>query len=202
MTIASVQLIRKAVLLLVVLGGVVLFAIGTCTYDHDRSVHMFVKWTGLSAMVVCVLGRTWCALYIGGRKIDDLVTVGPYSVVRNPLYWFSVLGTAGAGAQFGSILSALAFAAISLTVFRVVVAQEEKLLLMRHGQAFADYAALVPRFLPDPRLWKDMPLLTVRPGNVVRTFGDALLLMLFLPVSELFERLQLSGALPVLLRLP
>lgn len=202
MTIASVQLIRKAVLLLVVLGALVLFAIGTCTYAHEGSMHEIVKWTGVSAMIVCVLGRTSCALYIGGRKIDDLVTARPYSVVRNPLYWFSVLGAAGAGAQFGSILSAFAFAAISLTVFRVVVAQEEKLLLKRHGQAFADYVALVPRFLPDPRLWRDTPVLTVRPCNVVRTFGDALFLMLILPVSEFCEHLQNSGVVPVLVRLP
>lgn len=202
MTIASVQLIRKAILLLVVLCAIVLFAVGTCVYDHGHSMHHVIKWTGVFAMVVCVLGRTWCSLYIGGRKIQDLVTAGPYSVVRNPLYLFSVLGAAGAGAQFGSILSGLFFGAVTLGVFRIVVGPEEKVMLRRHGKAFEDYRARVPRFLPDPRLWRDVPILTVRPRNVIETFGDALLLMLLLPMSEFFEHLQHSGMLPVLILLP
>lgn len=202
MTIASVQLIRKAILLFVVLCALALFAVGTCTYDHDRSMHEFVKWTGVFAMGVCILGRTWCALYIGGRKIEELVTAGPYSVSRNPLYSFSVIGAAGAGAQFGSVLSGLLFGGIALAVFRAVVVQEEKLLLRRHGKAFEDYMAQVPRFLPDIRLWRDANMLMAPPRNVTRTFGDALLLIMFLPLSEVFERLQNAGIVPVLVHLP
>jgi protein-S-isoprenylcysteine O-methyltransferase Ste14 len=41
------------------------------------------------------------------RKIEELVTVGPYSVMRNPLYFFFILGGIGVGAQSGSVVVAL-----------------------------------------------------------------------------------------------
>ena len=46
---------------------------------------------------------TWSSLYIAGRKGRELVTVGPYSTCRNPLYFFSIVGAAGMGAQSGSL---------------------------------------------------------------------------------------------------
>jgi protein-S-isoprenylcysteine O-methyltransferase Ste14 len=57
------------------------------------------------------LGRTWCSLDISGRKKRELVTVGPYALVRNPLYIFTLLEAFGIGAQSGSMLSAGWFAA-------------------------------------------------------------------------------------------
>src|SRR5690606_40050349 len=59
-------------------------------------------------IVVCVIGRTWSSIYIAGHKVQTLVMDGPYSISRNPLYVFSIIGAAGAGAQLGSIVLALA----------------------------------------------------------------------------------------------
>ena len=76
--------------------------------------HALIEIAGLVLILVCILGRTWCTLYIGGLKKRELVTAGPYSVVRNPLYVFTSIGTAGIGAQTGSSLVAILFAAGSL----------------------------------------------------------------------------------------
>jgi hypothetical protein len=45
-------------------------------------------------------------------------------------------------------------------------------------------------------------MLMVLPPKVLRTFGDALFLLLSVPVAEFFEQLQNAGKLPVLLHLP
>lgn len=202
MTIADVQNVRKLVLGIAMLIGVMVFAVTTSRDQSGPASHEAIEWIGIVAIVICILGRTWCSLYIGGRKIVQFVTDGPYSVSRNPLYFFSILGAAGAGAQLGSLVSAVLFGTLAWLVFHVVVLKEETVLAERYGVAYASYRATVPRFLPNPRLWRDAPTLTVMPAKVLGTFADAMLFLLAVPIAESFELLQNLGLLPVLLRLP
>jgi protein-S-isoprenylcysteine O-methyltransferase Ste14 len=202
MTIADVQIVRKIVLGVAILLAVTMFAVTNSHLDAANSTHEMIEWAGIVAIMVCILGRTWTSLYIAGRKIEQLVTVGPYSVMRNPLYFFSILGAAGAGAQLGSIVAGLLFGALAWVVFYVVALQEERLLAQRYGGPFEEYMATVPRFLPNPLLWRDVPVLTIVPPKILRTFADAMVFLLAVPVAEGFEKLQNIGVLPVLLRLP
>jgi protein-S-isoprenylcysteine O-methyltransferase Ste14 len=202
MQIHTVQLVRKAVLLVAILLGILVFAFTDTVAPSGELMHETVEWIGIVLIVVCILGRTWCSLYIGGRKIDELVIDGPYSVCRNPLYFFSIVGAAGMGAQTGSIVIGLICGAIAAVVFTIVVIQEEKLLLDKYGERYRDYIGRVPRLLPDPRLWHDVEILNVRPRRVVTTFMDASFFLLAVPVAELFEVLQDAGIIPVLMKLP
>jgi protein-S-isoprenylcysteine O-methyltransferase Ste14 len=202
MTIADVQTIRKIVLGIAVLVGVLMFALTSSVSDSGGTAHETIEWVGIVAIVTCILGRTWASLYIGGRKIEQFVTDGPYSVMRNPLYFFSILGAAGAGAQLGSVVAGLIFGTLAWLVFYVVVLQEERLLADRYGEQFKAYMASVPRFLPNPWRWHDQPTLLVMPPKILRTFCDAMFLLLSVPMAEVFEQLQSSGVLPVLLKLP
>ena len=93
-------------------------------------------------------------------------------------------------------------AALAYVVFYVVVRQEEQVLTARYGDAYRDYLARVPRFIPNPSLWRDEPTLTVRPPRVVMTFADALVFLLAVPIAEFFEHLQEAGVIPVLFHLP
>ena len=94
-----------------------------------------IEWIGVVAIVVCIFGRTLCSFYKDGR--NDLVTEGPYSVTRNPYYYFSILGAGGAGAQTGSVVSGLIFGVMAWIVFYVLVRQEERTMTERYGAAFA-----------------------------------------------------------------
>jgi protein-S-isoprenylcysteine O-methyltransferase Ste14 len=202
MNIATVQTVRKIVLFAAVALGVFIFAVSNSRHASDGTVHEMIEWAGIVLIVACILGRTWASLYIGGRKIDELVTVGPYSTMRNPLYFFSFLGAAGVGAQIGSVVVALICGLIAYVVFYIVVLQEETLLLQRYGDAYRAYMARVPRFFPNPKLWRDEPTLTIRPPRVIMTFADALVFLLAVPVAEGFEYLQEIGVFPVLFLLP
>jgi hypothetical protein len=51
-------------------------------------------------------------------------------------------------------------------------------------------------------LWRDEQMLTVQPPRVLKTFADALVFLLAVPVAEGFEWLQEIGVLPVLFLLP
>ena len=106
-------------------------------WDTAPTIRAAIAGVGLLAILVCIMGRTWCTLYIGGLKKRELVTTGPYSVVRNPLYVFTSIGAAGIGAQNGSIVLAVLFFAATLAVFQVVARREEAFL----ASTFPEFAA-------------------------------------------------------------
>lgn len=170
-----------------------------------RAVPVFehaVEHLGLIAIMICIIGRAWCSLYIGGRKKAEIVDTGPYSISRNPLYVFSYIGAFGVGAQTGSVSMGLLFLAVTMTVFHFTVAREEAWLLNAFGEPYEAYMRRTPRFGPDFSKWKEEPVLQVRPQFFLETIRDGLVLLLAIPVFEAIEKLQEMGVLRTLLHLP
>jgi protein-S-isoprenylcysteine O-methyltransferase Ste14 len=197
--IASVQKVRKVALLLAI--GIIGILIVVSAPRWPAPVEVAIQWCGRAMIFICIAGRTWCTLYIGGRKVSELVTAGPYSVSRNPLYVFSIVGAVGAAMQVGALSVGLAAGVLAWVVHFLVVIREERLLLVSHGEAFRSYAAQVPRFLPRLSGWKDLDLLQVRPHQVVVTFLDACFFLSAIPLAASVAYLQGAGLIPVLLRL-
>jgi hypothetical protein len=139
--------------------------------------------------------------YIGGRKSAEIVTGGPYSVTRNPLYVFSAVGAAGIGAMTGSMIVAAGFAVLTYAAFHYVILVEEEYLERTFGEPYRQYMRAVPRFFPRVRLFRESEMLSVRPRLLYRTFRDGLLFMAAYPFFEFVEYLQDAGVLPVLLHL-
>jgi protein-S-isoprenylcysteine O-methyltransferase Ste14 len=198
----QVQHIRKAALLAAIVAGIALMVVGDSRWPSGTVMHETIEWVGLVLIVTCILGRTWSSIYIGGRKVQSLVMDGPYSVTRNPLYLFSVLGAAGAGAQLGSIVLAVVAGAIALLVFYLVIIKEERVLVVRFGSKFRRYLSEVPRFLPNPSLWRDVDKIEVRPSIVGRTAVDACVFLLSIPLAEGFEYLHDADLLFAVVHLP
>lgn len=163
--------------------------------------HEYVEAVGVGLIFVAILGRTWCTLYIGGRKSAEIVDKGPYSVTRNPLYVFSTIGAAGIGAMVGSVTVAIGFAALTYLSFHYVTLVEEDYLKKTFGEPYLRYMSRVPRFFPKFGLFQEAEMLSVRPQTLYRTFNDGLFFLLAYPFFEFVEYLQNAGVLPVLLRL-
>jgi len=164
--------------------------------------HEAIEMAGLTLILICVLGRAWSTMYIGGRKKVELVRDGPYSVTRNPLYMFSFLGIAGIGAGAGSIALSVILLLLCYFVFRWVVAREEAYLAIVHGADYRRYMREVPRFIPNLRKWRDVDTTSVSPKLVVRTAFEASLFFLAFPLLEAVETLQLAGLLKAPIVLP
>ncbi len=101
----------------------------------------------LSASAVRTLGKQWT--YVA-RTIEghELITQGPYQLVRNPIYlaMFGMMMAMGLSLTIWPVL--LAAMVIFLIGTFVRIRSEEKLLRATFGAQFEEYARRVPAFLP------------------------------------------------------
>ncbi|MBA3049891.1 MAG: isoprenylcysteine carboxylmethyltransferase family protein [Alphaproteobacteria bacterium] len=195
------QRLRKAVLLIGILAVLALAAVSR-SFGDESLFHELLEVAGLALIAVCIVGRAWCSLYIGGRKTAEIVQRGPYSISRNPLYVFSFMGAFGMGALTGSLTIALLFLLISVLVFTATVKREEAWLSEAFGPDYAAYMARTPRFWPDPSKWRDQDTLEVRPIFFLRTLRDGAVMALAYPLFESLEYVQDVGWVRVILALP
>lgn len=164
--------------------------------------HESFEILGMVLISIAIVGRSWCTLYIGGRKNHEIVACGPYSISRNPLYVFSLIAILGIGLQTGSLVMGLVAAAVGCAIFYPVVRLEEAALASAFGADYAAYRARVPRFGPNFALWRDAEVIVVHPARLRQTFLEALLFLLAIPICEAVDTLQDAGHIVPLLHLP
>lgn len=103
---------------------------------------------GIVLVSIAALGRMWCSLYIAGYKDDQLVTEGPYSLCRNPLYFFSFIGLMGIGFSTETMVFPLIFMALFRYYYQFVIKSEESRLRAIFGSSFEEYSRSTPAFFP------------------------------------------------------
>lgn len=162
----------------------------------------FFEMWGITAIFIAIAGRAWVLLYIGGRKNSELVTYGPYSITRNPLYVFSLTGIIGVGLLTGSLISMTAFVLCAYLAFEMAIRGEEAYLSSRYGQRFDAYRQTVPRFWPDFFLWRESDALPLSSGRALASLRDGGVFILAWLGIELLKVGQDTGLLPVVVTLP
>ena len=134
-----------------ILGPVtILTALSTPLVPADSLWQLPLQAAAWSCFVAGAALRFWATLYIGGRKDAVLVTTGPYSICRNPLYVGSLLLGVSAGLFLESLAVAAAMAVLLIVYQQTTVRVEEGVLRARHGREFDAYAQRVSRFWPNP----------------------------------------------------
>jgi len=161
-----------------------------------------LKLIGTIAVFAAIAGRAWSLLYVGGRKNVNLVVRGPYSTTRNPLYFFSLVGIAGASAQSGSLLIVAAVTAFSYFAFDMAIRGEETYLAERHGAAFDLYRMATPRLLPRASLRKESKRTPLQSAVALRSLKDGLVFVVAWAGVGLLSLGQSTAILPVLWTLP
>jgi protein-S-isoprenylcysteine O-methyltransferase Ste14 len=193
---------RKIALALGCLLGLSVFIFTDSYWPDDGSVHEAIEWAGMALIAICVIGRTWCSFYIGSRKNKEVVHDGPYSVVRNPLYFFSIIGAFGVGAQAGGITASLVCGFLTWAVLSRMAQIEEDHMVEKFGSQYFYYMMRVPRLWPRLSLYHSRKSLEVFPAQIVTTFWDASIFFVAVPVMELFDYLHAIGTLPTRIWLP
>ena len=177
--------------------GVVAFAcVSKSAWDPHSVESEAMKAVGLAMILFGAFGRVWCAGHIAGRKNKDLVALGPYSMMRNPLYFFSMFAFTGSGLCFGSLTLGAAFFAVFMLTHWPTILAEEKYLRGAFGESYEQYCARVPRFLPNPSLFQRATEVTISIKAFNRALFEAGLMPLAFLAAQGIERLHAMEILP------
>jgi protein-S-isoprenylcysteine O-methyltransferase Ste14 len=187
---------------LLILGTLPLFLFTHHLHPEGHLVDTLLGGAGLVLLLVAAGGRAWAALYIAGRKDRELVTQGPYSLVRNPLYFFSFLGFVGVGLAFESLLLGVLMGGIFAVGHWPEVRREEERLAGLFGEAYEAYRRRVPAFLPRIRIPSTPQSLAVNVRLFSRSLREAALIPLVFVAAELLEWAKLAELVPVMALLP
>jgi protein-S-isoprenylcysteine O-methyltransferase Ste14 len=114
-----------------------------------------VQVAGLVATVAGCLFAIWARFTLGsnwsGRATvkagHELITTGPYSVARHPIYTGLLVAAVGTAIAVGQVRCALGFVLIVLAL-AVKMSQEERLMLQAFPQAYPAYRRRVKALIP------------------------------------------------------
>lgn len=197
--------VRKARLLLLRLSAVpfVLLAVFVRpTWPVGSPTAFGIEFGGYLFLLAGLATRMWAILHIGGRKTQELVTDGPYSLCRNPLYVGTFLLVIGAGLCFENVPMLAATLVVFVPMHVIAVRLEERHLEARFGEDYARYRQTVPRFAPRFRNYRRKKVLVVPLRTVRRIMVDTILVLLVPETEDLLEVLHANGWVPVLWHFP
>lgn len=156
---------------------------------------------GIALAGMATVGRLWCSLYICGYKTNKLISVGPYSLCRNPLYFFSFIGGIGVGLASETLTVTFIILVAFVLYYPFMIKAEEKKLREIHDDDFEKYVERTPRFWPSFALLNEPEEYTVRPKLFRKRVFDALWFVWLIGILEIIEALHEWGIIPILFKL-
>lgn len=157
-----------SLLVLIPVGAVSVFS--DAPFPIDSWTDFGFEALGCLLFVMGVSVRWWATVYIGGRKTDELVCDGPYSICRNPIYWGTFFLAMAVAVLLESFTLVISVGMVAVLYFRTTISVEEDRLLQRHGQAFVDYCERVPRLFPRFGTYRSPTIVNLRLDGVRAEF--------------------------------
>jgi len=119
------------------------FQIGTLDYLEEYSV---IRYVGLAVYLVFSWIQVWSFKTLGDnysqdimiKKNHELVTKGPYKIIRHPQYLCQILLDLGATVATSGYVIGL-FALIEIPIYIMRASMEDKLLAKYFSEKFSDY---------------------------------------------------------------
>ena len=101
----------------------------------------FAIWARLA------LGRNWSGVVVTVKDQHQLVTSGPYAIVRHPIYaglFLMAMASAIIAPLFGTITGTV----MLLCVFLLRIQREERMMTLHFGQQYDAYRQRIARLIP------------------------------------------------------
>lgn len=163
---------------------------------------LLAQAAGFLLVTAAVLGRLWTTLFIAGRKDEELVREGPYSVCRHPLYACSVIASLGIALTTRSFVLIVALPALTGVIAGIAARREDRALSLAHRDEWPPYRDAVPGFRPAWSKHRLPDRVSVPPAIYRKAFLDAASFLALWLAVLLLETLRAGGAWPALFRLP
>jgi len=158
---------------------------------------------GLLLIGLAIFWRTWATLHVGGRKTRHLVTSGPYSLSRHPLYFGSLLTGLALATYLQSATLFVAVPLVGLLIYVPVIREEERALGALHPEELAEFRQRVPRKILPGRMPKfERQTLEVSTHALGIHVRRSLVALAMIPAAEVVSHLRTTGVIPVWFGLP
>lgn len=117
------------------------------TVGHAVGLVLAIGGIALTFGAQLAMGDSW-RVGVDPEERTELVTAGPFRLVRNPIYSAMLPTVLGLVLMVPSVLAVAAICALFVGLELQVRLVEEPYLLKTHGEEYASYAARVGRFVP------------------------------------------------------
>jgi protein-S-isoprenylcysteine O-methyltransferase Ste14 len=197
--------IRVAALRAVFIPLIFFFLFIEPSWEENLTTELISEFFEVLGYICLMIGlglRIWSTLYIGKRKSKELITDGPFSLCRNPLYLGTFIIVLGAGLALTNPLMTIFTIIIYIPVHVLAARAEERHLTEIFGQQYEEYRRSTPAFLPAFKKYHSREEISVSIRAVKRVTLDAALILLIPPGAELVELLHTYHLMPVLWRFP
>jgi protein-S-isoprenylcysteine O-methyltransferase Ste14 len=171
-------------------------------WNEEGLINLSLEVSAFTLVAIAAVGRIWVSAFMAGRKNQELVVDGPYSIVRNPLYLFSLLGFVGGGLAFEQFTFGALFGLLFLATHLPAIFGEERFLREKFGKPFENYMRSVPRLLPRSLNFSCPKECVFNPSVYSRAVVDSSLIMSMFLLAHVIEWGHLHHVLPVYLCLP
>ena len=183
------------------LGVIALVLFSESSWMENELAVELMYGAGMVLTFIGCLGRVWCLVHIAGRKDNELVMEGPYSMCRNPLYLFSFIATVGVAFSTCTFSIPILVTVCFLVYYPLVIRSEEQRLSQIHGEAFLNYCRRVPQFIPSFRAYTSVDKTTVKIQSFEKGLLDVAWFLFALLASRLNIEIHEAGYGITLLRL-
>jgi protein-S-isoprenylcysteine O-methyltransferase Ste14 len=168
------------------------------SWKADSAPDLMCEWGGYLLILAGLAIRIWSTMYIGQRKSKELITEGPFSMSRNPLYvgsFFVVIGIALSLVNYVLLLAALF---ITVPLHFIVVLSEEEHLMELFGKQYAEYKRRTPRFWFRISNFRTSDQITVSPRSIYRVTAESSMVLMIPVIEDIIELLHDKNILPIL----
>lgn len=184
------------------LGIATLLILGSTYWNlSNQLIGTILFLTGTILAVLGFFGRLWCLSYIAGRKKKVLVTTGPYSLCRHPLYFFTLVGGLGLAFCTETLSIPLIFLLGFALHYPAIIRAEDEFLTLNFPD-YEDYKRRVPLFFPRLTRPAEEETVLVNTKCFLRELSGTAASLCLLGVIELIEGLHHAQVLPTYFLIP